>query len=441
MAITTVSKAASDNTQPGSGAFTSNGPAMAMVTTLFFMWAFLTELNDILIPHLQSIFDLNYAQSMLVQFVFFGGYFVFAVPSGKIVERIGYKRTMVLGLATMALGALLFIPAAIVASYAFFLAAEIVLAAGITALQVAANPYVSVLGPPQTASSRLNLTQAFNSLGATVAPYFGSLVILSAAPLALDQLRKLSPAARQAYQLHEAATVKMPYLGVALALITLSIIIGLFKLPQIQTEEDTQDIDDPSTHGFARLVKHRHLVLGVLGIFLYVGAEVSIGSFLVKYFHQPDIANMSEQTAGKFVSFYWGFMMVGRFAGSWLLTKLKPGSVLGIVAFCAFLFVGISMLSYGNFALWSILLVGIFNSIMFPTIFTLGIAGLGPLTGEGSGLLIMAIVGGAVIPELQGMIADAIGVHHAFILPLICYLYIAFYGFRGSKPRHARISA
>jgi MFS transporter, FHS family, L-fucose permease len=414
---------------------------MAMVTTLFFMWAFLTELNDILIPHLQSIFDLNYKESMLVQFVFFGGYFLFAVPAGKIVERIGYKRTMVLGLATMAAGSLLFLPAANAASFGFFLSAEIVLSVGITALQVSANPYVSVLGAPETASSRLNLAQAFNSLGATVAPYFGSAVILSTVPLAAAALRNLKPAARQAYRVHEAATVKMPYLGVAIALIVLAVVIGLFKLPVIVTDEHVSGIDDRSGSNLARLWKQPHLVLGVIGIFLYVGAEVSIGSFLVKYFHQPDIANMTEQTAGKYVSFYWGAMMVGRFIGSALLQKLRPGRVLGLVAFAAFVLVCVSMLSFGSVAVWSILLVGLFNSIMFPTIFTLGIAGLGPLTGEGSGLLIMAIVGGAVIPELQGMIADSIGIHHAFILPLLCYLYIAFYGFKGSKPKHLLVAA
>ena len=408
-----------------------------MVTTLFFMWAFLTELNDILIPHLQSIFDLNYTQSMMVQFVFFTGYAIFAIPSGKLVEWIGYKRTMVLGLGIMAAGSLLMLPAASATSFNLFLGAELVLAAGITALQVAANPYVSILGPPATASSRLNLTQAFNSLGATIAPYFGSRVILSAAPLTMQVLRRLSPQERSAYQLHEAATVKVPYMEIAVALLVLATVIGFFKLPEITPEEDLSEVKDPNASGLARLMQHRHLVLGVIGIFVYVGAEVSIGSFLVKYFHQPEIGNMTEQSAGKLVTFYWGAMMVGRFVGAWLLQKMRPGLLLAIVASGALLLVGVSMLTLGHLAVNSILLVGLFNSIMFPTIFTLAIAGLGPLTGKGSGLLITAIVGGAVIPVVQGMIADRIGIHHAFILPLICYLYIAYYGLVGSKIRHA----
>jgi FHS family L-fucose permease-like MFS transporter len=416
----------------------TNPGAMAMVTTLFFMWAFLTELNDILIPHLQSIFDLNYTQSMMVQLVFFTGYAVFALPSGKLVEWAGYKRTMVLGLVTMALGSLFMLPAANAASFPLFLGAELVLAAGITALQVAANPYVSILGPPQGASSRLNLTQAFNSLGATIAPYFGSLVILSAAPLSMETLRGLSPQVRSAYQMHEAATVKVPYVGIAVALLLLATVIGFFKLPEIAPEEDLLAVKDSNATGLARLLQHRQLVFGVIAIFVYVGAEVSIGSFLVKYFHQPEIANMSDQSAGKLVTIYWGSMMVGRFIGAWLLQKVKPGQLLAIVASGALALVAISMLTTGHLAVGSILLVGLFNSIMFPTIFTLAIVGLGPLTGEGSGLLIMAIVGGAAIPVLQGMIADKVGIHHAFVLPLICYLYIAYYGLIGSKVRHSR---
>jgi FHS family L-fucose permease-like MFS transporter len=433
MAIATTSKAASTTPAPS-----TNRGAMAMVTTLFFMWAFLTELNDILIPHLQSIFDLNYTQSMLVQLVFFTGYALFAIPAGKFVEWAGYKRTMVLGLATMAAGSLLMLPAASAASFRLFLGAEIVLAAGITALQVAANPYVSILGPPETASSRLNLTQAFNSLGATTAPYFGSLVILSATPMAAQALRNLSPSAREAYQLHEAATVKLPYIGVALTLLLLATVIGFFKLPEIETEEDLLEVKDPNATGLARLLQHRHLVLGVIGVFLYVGAEVAVGSFLVKYFHEPEIANMSDQSAGKLVTIYWGGMMIGRFIGSWLLQKVRPGLLLAVAASGALVMVATSMLTNGYVAVGSILLVGLFNSIMFPTMFTLGIAGLGPLTGEGSGLLIMAIVGGAAIPVIQGMIADRIGVHHAFILPLVCYLYVAYYGLIGSRIRHVR---
>jgi FHS family L-fucose permease-like MFS transporter len=439
MAITGVGKSSSATTV--TGAASSNTAAMAMVTTLFFMWGFLTCLNDILIPHLKAIFDLNYTQAMLVQFVFFSAYFVFALPSGKIVERIGYQRTMVVGLVTAAVGAVLFIPAASVPSFPFFLTAYVILAAGITVLQVSANPYVSVLGRPETASSRLTLTQAFNSLGTTVAPFLGARYILSAAPLAITAVRKLFPEAQQAYRVHEASSVKLPYLGLTLTLLALAVVIGLFKLPRISTGPDLTESEDANTKEAVRLWKQSHLLLGVVAIFLYVGAEVSIGSFLVNYLSQGDIGNIVEKVAAKYVSLYWLGAMIGRFIGSAVLQKARPGMVLGTVALVAFLLVGTSMASFGHLAMWSILLVGLFNSVMFPTIFTLGIAGLGPLTGEGSGLLIMAIVGGAIIPEIQGAIADAIGIHHAFVLPLICYLYIAFYGFRGSKPRSMAVAA
>src|SRR6185437_2863547 len=449
MAITNVSS--TRTTAQSSSTGVSNRAAMSLVTTLFFVWGFVTCLNDIMIPHLKAIFDLNYAQVMLVQFVFFSGYFVFAVPSGMLVEWIGYKRTMVGGLLTMAIGALLFLPAANIPAFPFFLAALIVLAAGITALQVSANPYVSILGPPETASSRLNLTQAFNSLGTTVAPYFGSLLILSAAPLAIAQVRQLSPPALQAYRLHEAASVKFPYLLIAVALIVLAVIIGFFKLPVISTAEDptlpavaanrskllnavlTISVIGVIGMTIIKFRRQRPLLLGALGIFLYVGAEVSIGSFLVNYFSQPNIGAMSEKTAAVYVSFYWGFAMLGRFIGSAVLQKVRAGALLGLVAVVAFGLVVASMLSFGHIAMWTIILVGLFNSVMFPSIFTLGIAGLGALTGEGSGLLVAAIVGGAIIPVAEGALADRIGIHHAFILPALCYLYIAFYGFNGSR--------
>ncbi len=409
----------------------TNFGAMAMVTTLFFMWGFLTSLNDILIPHLKAIFDLNFAEVLLVQFTFFSGYFVFAFPAGKLVEKMGYQRTMVTGLLVMALGAFLFVPAASAPSFPFFLTALIILAAGITALQVSANPYVSVLGPPATASSRLNLTQAFNSLGTTIAPNFGSLLILSAAPLAISEIHRLSPDALHAYRLHEAATVKLPYIGLALALVALAVIIALFKLPKIAEGEQ---VSPAELKRAGSVWRRKHVVLGALGIFVYVGAEVAIGSFLVNYFTLPDIGAMTEKAAGFYLSLYWMCAMIGRFIGSAILQKVRTGPLLGGVAIAACLLVGASMLSHGWIAVWTIILVGLFNSVMFPSIFTLGIAELGPLTGEGSGLLIAAIVGGAIIPELEGLLADSIGIHYAFILPAVCYLYIAYYGFKGSKP-------
>jgi FHS family L-fucose permease-like MFS transporter len=412
---------------------TSYTAPLAIVTTLFFMWGFLTCLNDILVPHLKSIFDLNYAQVMLIQFAFFGAYFLFSIPSAKIIDAMGYQRSMVVGLLTMGIGAFLFVPAASAPSFALFLVALIVLAAGITCLQVAANPYVTVLGKPATASSRLNLTQAFNSLGTFLAPFFGGMLILSAAPKAMDEIRAMAPDALQAYRLHEAATVKMPYVGLGIALVVLAVAIGSFHLPKIPQAQHKvgEKVNDS-------IWRHPNLIFGAIGIFVYVGAEVAIGSFLVNYFTQPEIGGLTERVAASFVSFYWGGAMVGRFIGSGLLQKMKTGQLLGICAICSAALVAISMLTTGHFAMYSIILVGFFNSIMFPSIFTLGVAELGPLTGDGSGIMIMAIVGGAIIPLAQGAIADRIGIHHAFFLPVICYLYILFFALSGSKPNSER---
>jgi FHS family L-fucose permease-like MFS transporter len=406
---------------------------LAVVTTLFFMWGFLTCLNDILVPHLKSIFDLSYAQVMLVQFAFFSAYFLFSVPWSKVVNRIGYQKTMVVGLVTMACGALLFVPAASAVSYPLFLTALLVLAAGITGLQVSANPYVDLLGKPETASSRLDLTQAFNSLGTTIAPKIGGLLILSAAPLAIEQLKQLAPDALHAYRVQEAASVKMPYTVISIALVLLAVLIGTFTLPKIETEKSR--IGDNATDS---IWKHRNLVLGAIGIFAYVGAEVSIGSFLVNYFSLPEIAGLSARSAAGFVSFFWAGTMIGRFVGAALLRRIKAGYLLALCGICAAGLVSVSMLTGGHTAMGSMLAVGLFNSIMFPTIFSLGVAELGPLTGNASGVLNMAIVGGAILPVVQGVIADRVGIHHAFFLPVVCYLYILFYGLSGSKPNSER---
>jgi FHS family L-fucose permease-like MFS transporter len=406
---------------------------LAIVTTLFFMWGFLTCLNDILVPHLKAIFDLSFTQVMLVQFAFFSGYFLFSMPWSKIVNRIGYQRTMVVGLLTMAFGSFLFVPAASVVSYPLFLTALLVLAAGITGLQVSANPYVDLLGKPETASSRLDLTQAFNSLGTTIAPKIGGLLILSAAPLAIEQLRQLTPPALHAYRVQEAASVKMPYTVIAGALVLLAVLIRTFKLPNIETAKNL-----PGEKVKDSVWKHRNLVLGAIGLFSYVGAEVSIGSFLVNYFGLPEIAGLPAKTAAGFISFYWGGSMIGRFLGAGLLRRMKAGHLLALCAIFAATLVVVSMVSGGHTAMWTMLAVGLFNSIMFPTIFSLGLAELGPLTGSGSGILTMAIVGGAILPVVQGAIADRVGLHHAFLLPVLCYLYILFYALSGSKPNSQR---
>ncbi|MGB8323575.1 MAG: sugar MFS transporter [Candidatus Acidiferrum sp.] len=392
--------------------------ALAMVTVLFFFWGFVTVLNDILVPHLKSVFDLTYTKVMLIQFAFFAAYFIFSIPSAKVIDAIGYKKTMVVGLLTMGLGAFLFVPAASALSYPLFLCALMVLAAGITALQVAANPYVAVLGPPETASSRLNLTQAFNSLGTTIGPWVGGLLILGTAGAGVTVSK-----------MQQASSVKVPYMIIGTALIVFAVLIGMFKLPTIPSVERHKDGRDDGS-----MWKYKHLILGCVAIFTYVGAEVAIGSFLINYFNQPEIGNLPEVEGAKLVAYYWGGAMVGRFIGSAILQKVKTGTVLGIAAFCSCTLVLASMLTTGHIAMWSIILVGFFNSIMFPSIFTLGIAKLGPRTGDGSGLLIMAIVGGAIIPVVQGAIADRFGVHHAFVLPVLCYLYIAYYALRGSRP-------
>jgi FHS family L-fucose permease-like MFS transporter len=319
----------------------------------------------------------------------------------------------------------LFLPAATIASYPLFLTAQIVLAAGVTALQVAANPYVTVLGPAQTASSRLNMTQAFNSLGTTLAPYFGGAVILAGAEALAHMTRQ-----------QQAASVKMPYAGIGIVLLVLAAAIGLITLPRIQTTQEfrpTGSADKP----LGSIWEHHHVWLGAIAIFTYVGAEVAIGSFLIKYMEQPNIGNLSAATASKYVALYWGGAMVGRFIGVGALRRIPTGRAVGFCAIVACLLVAISMLTEGHFAMWSMLLVGLFNSIMFPSIFTLGIAHMGPLTGKASGLLVQAIVGGAIIPVIQGAIADKIGIHHCFILPLLCYMFIIYYGFIGSRPTGA----
>lgn len=403
--------------------------AMTVMTTIFFMWGFITVLNDVLIPHLKSVFTLNYFEVMLVQFTFFGAYFVMSLPSGKVLARYGYRASIIIGLIVTGIGALLFVPAAQARSYPLFLFAFFVLASGITLLQVAANPYVSLLGTPRLASSRLNLAQALNSLGTMLAPTFGGLLILSTAVLGAVELAKLSPAAQTAYKLQQAHSVQGPYVGIAIVLLLLAILVWVARLPRL---ESTAQSDD-SGNRFADALKLPRVWLGMLAIFVYVGAEVSIGSFMINYLSLPGIGNIPETRAAFYVSLYWGGAMVGRFIGSALLTRIGTRKLLAFNAGIAALLVITTMLTVGHVAMWSVVAIGLFNSVMFPNIFTLGIEKLGPLTGKVSSLLVMAIVGGAIIPLAQGALADHIGVHHAYVLPLACYLYIIYYGLRGSR--------
>jgi len=412
--------------------YTDYPMAMGVLTTIFFMWGFLTCLNDILIPHLKSSFQLDYAQVMLVQFTFFGAYFLMALPAGRLVAALGYKKGIVAGLAIAGIGALGFWPAAGLHSYPAFLGALFVLATGITVLQVAANPYVALLGPARTSSSRLTLAQALNSFGTFLAPWFGGLLILSNVVKSPTELATLAPAQQLVYQTQQAHAVQGPYIGLAVVLFLLAIFVWLFRLPALTEATDKGDHD---RHGFVEVLRHPHVLFGVLGIFFYVGAEVSIGSFMVNYLSMPDIGHMSEQQAAHYVSFYWGGAMVGRFVGSALTAKFSPRKLLALFAAINALLVLTTMLGSGGVAMYSIIAIGLFNSIMFPTIFALGIERLGPLTSKASSLLIMAIVGGAIVPYVQGVFADHIGLQHAFFLPLLCYLYILFYGISGSRVR------
>ncbi|HSN17564.1 MAG TPA: sugar MFS transporter [Gammaproteobacteria bacterium] len=403
--------------------------AFSVVTAVFFMWGFITVLNDVLVPHLKSVFALNYTRVMLIQFCFFGAYFLMSLPAGKVVSLAGYKNSVILGLIVAGIGALGFLPAAALPSFPVFLAALFVLASGITLLQVAANPYVSLLGPPQGASSRLNLSQAFNSLGTAIAPRFGGFLILAGSVLAPATLAQLPPDQQLAYRLQQTHSVELPYIGIAVTLFLLAGVVHLFHLPAVQVVQQ----DDISSHPFRDALRHRHLAFAVAAIFLYVGAEVSIGSFMINYISLPEIGAMPERRATAYVSYYWLGAMVGRFIGAALLRRIGSRRLLAVFAAVAASLVLTTMLTSGMLAVWSVVAIGLFNSIMFPTIFTLGIEGLGPLTGRASSLLVMAIVGGALVPVAQGALADSFGVHHAFLLPLLCYLYILFYAVEGSR--------
>ena len=430
------------------------GP-LAILTTLFFMWGSLTSLNDVLIPYAQHVFKIELAASMLIQTAFFSAYFVFSIPAAKIIDWIGYKKAIVVGLLTMVVACLGFFPAAKIPSFPFFLVALILLATGITILQVAANPYVAVLGKPVTASSRLNLTQAFNSLGTTIFPWIGAHLILRTTAAAMSASQEAD------------AVIRLYVYFFATALTLLAIGIGLSKLPRVASAEHHigERIEDS-------VWKHPNLVFGAIGIFVYVGGEVAIGSSIANYLALDNIGEfLSPATipdaaaryraalgeAAKYISVYWMGAMFGRFIGSGLLQKIRPAKLLALAAIMAGLLVITSVLTNGPIAMWAILSVGFFNSIMFPCIFTMGIEELGPLTGDGSGILNMAIVGGAVIPWLVGKAGDLInhryypgmiqgetswgqGIHYALIAAAFCYLYILFFAVSGSKPNSERYS-
>jgi MFS transporter, FHS family, L-fucose permease len=404
-------------------AATSNAPSYVgpfiTVAILFFIFGFITNLNMALVPHLRSIFDLPYAWAMLANSAFFLAYFVFASPTSKLIETIGYKRTMVVSLFIQVLGCLMFVPAAKLVSFPLFLTAVFVVGAGVTALQTAANPYVTILGPEHSAPARLTLAQALNSLGGTIAPLIAGAYILT------------DPAAT-ATKAAVANTVRGPYIAIAGCLLILGITVAFLHLPQVtQTREFRPGKDGDPVLGRS-IWGYKHTVLGAVGIFMYVGVEVGLASIAVNYFKTQGVDSL--KTASFLVSLYWFGALVGRLLGSWILTKFNPHLLLGLFGFAATLFVFVSMFSSGQVAIWAVVICGFFNSIMFPNIFALGVAGLGPLTSKGSGLIMTAVVGGAVVPLALGKLADNIGIQHALIIPAICYLFIAYYGLWGSKP-------
>jgi len=419
-----------------------------LLTILFFLWGFITVLVDSLIPRLRELFTLSYFQAGLVQFAFFGAYFLLSIPASYILSKIGYKKGIILGLLTMATGCLLFYPAASYRVFGIFMLAYFILAGGMTILQVAANPFVAVLGSEDGASSRLNLSQAFNSLGTAIAPAVGALFILSDTIKTKDEIATLTGTAKDTYLASEASAVQTPFLGLALFIGLIAVIFLFAKLPKM--------ISETQTGTYAEALKNKNLMQGVLGIFFYVGAEVAIGSYLVNYFLDMNlvevikenglmksiaegilnsglIENDNKAIVGVFVTFYWSGAMIGRFVGSYLTRIMKPGKVLGIFATIAIILIAISINTTGLVSMWSILAVGLFNSIMFPTIFTLSIDGLGELKPKASGLLCTAIVGGALIPPFYGYLTDQIGFKTALLFIIVCYSYILWFGYKNSK--------
>ena len=413
------------------GTTRNTAPALTLLASLFFIWGFITVINNTLLPHLRAVFDLTYTQTTLLESVWFIAYFFASLPSAWLIERIGYQRAMVTGLLVMAAGALGMIPAARIPSYDVVLAALFIIASGITLLQVAANPYVAVVGPPQTASARLNLVQAFNSLGTTLAPLFGGYLILgrSTSGRSAEGAHILTAAERLA----DARSVQLPYLIVAAVLIVLAIVIARFPLPAMGAATRKMAKSDRRNHS---LWAHRNLVFGVPAMFVYLLAEIGVSNLFINFVSQPEIGDVTHEEASHYLFLLWGGMMVGRFLGSFVMRTIPAERVLAIASIGAGLVVLVASLGTGHVAMWALISVGLFHSIMFPTIFTLGIRGLGPLTEEGSGLLIMAIAGGALV-VVQGTLADRFGLQASFLLTAACELYVLFYALWGARPSTA----
>ncbi|WP_377702746.1 sugar MFS transporter [Pseudoduganella sp. UC29_71] len=403
---------------------------MSLLASLFFTWGFITVINNTLLPHLRSVFELNYTQTTLIESVWFIAYFVASIPAARLIERIGYKKSLVVGLGIMALGALMMIPAARLPSYIVTLVALFVIACGITLLQVAANPYVAVVGTPQTASARLNLVQAFNSLGTMFAPLFGGYLILGRSNSGTAGAEHVLT---QAERLADAQAVQLPYLIVAAVLVVLAIIIARFPLPEMGAATSRVSKAERASHS---LWRHRNLVFGIPAIFIYLIAEIGVANLFINFVSQPQIGNVSHEQASHYLFLLWGGMMVGRFVGSMLMRSISAEHVLAAASVGACIVMLVATFSTGPTAMWALISVGLFHSIMFPTIFTLGIRGLGPLTEEGAGLLIMAIAGGALV-VVQGWLADIYGLQLSFLLTAACELYVLFYALWGARTTNA----
>jgi FHS family L-fucose permease-like MFS transporter len=404
---------------------------LILVTSLFLLWAFGVNLNDILIPHLKKAFRLSDFRSSLIQTAFFGGYFLAALPAGWLMEKIGYKRGILVGLLTCATGALLFIPAASVRVYGFFLLALFVMACGQGVLEVAANPYVTILGPPESSERRLNLAQSFNSVGAVVTPIVGAAFILSGVEYSRTQLSAMTPAQLQAYQVAEANTVKGTYFVIAGLFLAVATLIFFSQLPEVREEDDAAA---PNTvQGLRGLWPFKHLLKGVLAQFFYVGAQVGVASFVIR-FAQYSMPGLPEKHAANYLKLHLLGFMLGRFTGSAIMKRIAPSRLLSLFGMSALICLTVVLVGTGVAPMWALVLLGFFHSIMFPTIFALSLKNLGPHTKLGSSLLVMSIIGGAVFPAIMGYISDMSSIRYAFWVPLFCHLYVLYFAARGYRP-------
>ncbi len=391
--------------------------ALVLMVSLYFGIGFITAMNDVLVPHFKDLFHLSNFRALLVQFAFFGAYFLLSLPSGWIVGRVGYKSGISIALTVIGCGLLLFLPASLLITYPLFLLALFIVGCGLALLQVAINPYLGALGSPETAASRLNLAGFFNSLAGTIAPKVGAVFIFIAAGASTAAL---------------AQSVRKPYLILAVLAFAMALLTRLVHLP-VLLASSTADASASARSGESAW-SFRHLRFGAVGIFTYVGAEVAIGSLLINYLGQPSMGSMSHSEAAHYVSLYWGGAMVARLIGFFALRRVRQAHALTFVSLLAVVFITTAIVGHGPVALWALVSCGLFNSVMWPCIFPMSLEGLGRLTSQASGLLVTMVVGGAVIPEIQGLLADRFGYQRSFLVVLACYLYILFFALYGHKP-------